>query len=160
MVALLLTVGLRDPVMDDTSVLAMDLDERDDGLAGLSDAVGSPSTLPVPIESKMSGGRSATSDQMDRVSQFATFAGHPCDLDPSTYSLFISGATNGLKKGGAADIARTLWMHKSDISHLLYSARTMSWDLTHTSHTFNSFEGASDRMNWYGEAFPAGSGRL
>lgn len=144
--------------MDDTSVLAMDLDERDEGLAGLSDTVCSPSTLPVPIESNMSGGRSATSDQMERISQFATFAGHPCDLDPSTYSLFVSGATNGLKKGGAADIARTLWMQKLD--HIFYSARTIPWDTTYTSHTFNSFEGASDRMNWYGAAFPAGSGRL
>lgn len=146
--------------MDDTSVLAMDLDERDEGLAGLSDAVCSPSTLPVPIESIMSGGRSATSDQMERVSQFATFAGQPCDLDPSTYSLFVSVATNGLKKGGAAEIARTLWMDKSDMNKLFHSARTISWDSTYTSQTFNSFEGASDRMNWYGAAFPAGSGRL
>ena len=129
MVALLLTFALRDPVMDDTSVLAMDLDERDEGLAGLSDAVCSPSTLPVPIESIMSGGRSATSDQMERVSQFATFAGHPCDLDPSTYSLFVSGATKGLKKGGAADIARTPWLDKSDMNQVFHSARTTSWGL-------------------------------
>lgn len=106
----------RGPVMDDTSVLAMDLDERDDGLARLSDALNlgcSPSTLPVPIESMTSGGKSAMSGQMERVSLWATFAGQPCDLDPSTYSLFVSGATNGLKKGDAADIARALWMHKS-----------------------------------------------
>lgn len=153
-------LGLRDPVTEDTSVLAMDLDERDEGLAESSDARCSPSTLPVPIESNMSGGRSDTSDQMERVSLWATFAGQPCNLDPSTYSLFVSGATNALKKGGAADIARTLWIDKSDMNQLFQSARTASWDPTYTSHTFNSFEGASDRMNWYGAAFPAGSGRL
>ena len=105
--------------MDDMSVLAMDLDDRDEGLAELSDAVCSPSILPVPIESIMSGGRSATSDHMDRISVWATFAGHLCDLDPSTYSLVVSGATKGLKKGDAADIARALWIRKSDTDHLL-----------------------------------------
>jgi hypothetical protein len=77
MVALRLIFGRREPVMDDTSVLAIDLEERDDGLAVLSEAICSPSTLPVPMESIMSGGRSATSGQMDRVSLCATFAGHP-----------------------------------------------------------------------------------
>lgn len=102
--------------MEDTSVLAMDLDERDEGLARSSDALSlgcSPSTLPVPIESIMSGGKSAMSGQIERVSLWATFAGQPFDLGPSIYSLFVSRATNGLKKGDAADIARALWMYKS-----------------------------------------------
>lgn len=102
--------------MDDTSVLAIDLDERDDGLAGLSEALlFSPSTLPVPMETIMSGGKSATSDHMERISLCATFAGQPCDLHPSTYSLFVSVATNGLKNGDAAAIARVLVVHKSDM---------------------------------------------
>lgn len=103
--------------MDDISVLAMDLDEREDGLAGSPEAISSPSTLLVPIESIMSGGRSATSGHIDRVSMWATLAGHPCDLDPSTYSLFVSGATNGLKNGDAADVARALWMYKSVVGN-------------------------------------------
>lgn len=116
MVALLL-IGRREPVIDEISVLAMDLDEREDGLAGSSEMICSPSTLPVPIESIMSGGRSATSGHIDRVSLWATLAGHRSDLDPSTYSLFVSSAANGLKNGEAADVARALRMHKSDIDN-------------------------------------------
>lgn len=146
--------------MDDTSVLAMDLEERDEGLPG---ACCSPSTLPVPIESIMSGGSSATSGQMDLVSLWATFAGHPWALEPSTYSLFVSGATKGLKNGGAADVARVLLMRKVrnflSLVHIAGKFETSS-DSTYTSQTFSSFDGTSDRMNWYGAAFPAGSGRL
>lgn len=119
--------------MDDTSVLAMDLDDRDEGLSRLSDALNlgcSPSILLVPIESIMSGGKSTMSGQMERVSLWATFAGQPCDLDPSTYSLFVSGATNGLKKGDDAEIARALWTHKLVVNYVAPALRSTGTQLT------------------------------
>jgi hypothetical protein len=130
MVVLLLRFGRREPDRDDddtSALVVVDLEERDEGLVVFDKfsvlVACSPSTRPVPMESITSGGRSATSGQMERVSLWATFTGHPWSLEASKYSLFVSEATNGLKKGGAAHVARALWMYNK-VSYRPFSSCT------------------------------------
>lgn len=80
----------------------------------------SASCLPVPIESRISRGRSLVSGQSSLLSLTATRTGLLWYSAPSMYSSFVRGLLKGLKNVGAAEVARAL----EDVSRSSYKLMT------------------------------------